>query len=53
MRIVIKDIMNILKCNENTALKIEEAMECEDFDFSQATKQEFNLAVNSKAGIRV
>ena len=47
MRIVIKDIMNILKCNENLALKIEEVMECEGFDFSQATEQEFNFAVNS------
>ena len=52
MRIVIKDIINILKCNESIALKIEEVMECEGFDFSQATEQEFNLAVNSALNIK-
>ena len=52
MRIVIKDIMNILKCSQSFALEIEEVMECEGFDFSQATNQEFKFAVNSALNVK-
>ena len=44
MRIVIKDIMKICKCSENVALKVEEHMEIEDFDFSQSTQRQFRVA---------
>jgi hypothetical protein len=44
MRIVIKDIMKVCKCSDKVALNIEEQMEIEGFDFSQATKKEFRIA---------
>ncbi len=44
MRIVIKDIMKICKCSDKVALNIEEQMEIEGFDFSQATQSEFRSA---------
>ena len=41
MRLVIKDIIKALNVTEEIAIKVEFQMECTDFDFSQATSQEF------------
>jgi len=41
MRLVIKDIIKALNVTEEVAKKVEFQMQCTDFDFSQATSQEF------------
>tara|TARA_R110000772_G_scaffold36260_1_gene86894 strand:+ start:350 stop:514 length:165 start_codon:yes stop_codon:yes gene_type:complete len=41
MRLVIKQIIKVLSVTEDIARKIEFQMECTDFNFSQATSQEF------------
>ncbi len=46
MRLVIKQIMEVLDCSDDFAQKVEYQMECNDFDFSEATDAEFKLEVN-------
>ena len=41
MRLVIKQIIKVLSVTEDIAKKVEFQMECTDFNFSQATSQEF------------
>ena len=46
MRLVIKQIMEILDCSDDFAQKVEYQMECAGFDFSEATAAEFSVSVN-------